>query len=301
MESLLRDLAEPFERMTAVRASEVLEELYGIVASEFERLDTERDDTFRVIAEEREYVLKVAHPSDTVELVSMQSDAMAWVARQGLPVPGVIASAGGTRHPVAYGRIVRLLDWVPGTPGMLPREGGEALARLAVALSDFDAPAAHRTFAWDVRQLNLLVAERRPAFTDVVFERMDALAVDALPRQVIHHDFHPGNVLVDESSIVGILDFGDMLYGARVADVAVSLAYLLREQGDPWVDARSFLAGYESVTPLEEREHAAIPTLVAARLVQRIIIPSLLEPDRADIAAAAARTARILDNLLREN
>jgi Ser/Thr protein kinase RdoA (MazF antagonist) len=63
-----------------------------------------------------------------------------------------------------------------------------------------------------------------------------------------------------------------------VQDLAVALAYLLPDGGDPAPTIAAFVGGCERVTPLLPAELDALPTLIAARLAQRIILPPLLDP-----------------------
>jgi len=299
---MLRELTEPFVRLTAAEASELLKAHWGIDATGLDRLDTERDDSFRVRGV-GDRVLKVAHPLDDARLVGLQTSAMMHVACAGLPVQEVVVAAGGHTAVVIDGRIARVLTWLPGGLMRDAEYGleavtatGTSLARVAAALADVADPAAHRTFAWDLRSFASL--EHPPAL-DPVFERFAAVDLEALPHQMIHNDFHPGNLLVDADDpnwITGILDFGDTLYAPRVQDLGVALAYLLPEADDPAPVVAAFVEGYERVTPLLPAEHAALLPLVAARLVQRIILPPLIDPGAVD-PPHVARLTRTLANL----
>lgn len=305
---IVAELAEPFDRMTAPEASAALLDLYGIEAVSLERLDTERDDTFRVSSASGGYVFKIAHPADDPLYVNLQTAAMSYVAEDpSIPVQSLVLTLDGEIEPVVAGRVARLLTWLEGVPLGAPTQPqlevlGATLGRVSSALATFAHPAAQRTFAWDLQSFAELRALPHPAVADVVFDRFAELDLGSLPHQVIHNDFHPGNVLVDEADprfVVGVLDFGDVLHSARVVDLGVSLAYLLPEEGSPGGVVDPFLAGYESVVPLTPDERDAIETLVAARLVQRIILPPILSRDTAD-DATIARTTRVLENFLKE-
>ena len=310
---LLSELAKPFERMTAAEASALLEQNWGIEATGLTLLDTERDDTYRVDTAHGRYVLKVAHPDDDPLYVNLQTAAMSYAAEDpSLPVQSLVLSVEGEVEPtVSHAgreRIARVLTWLDGAtiePGQTFAQFtilGATLARLGEALSTFDHPAAHRTFAWDLQSLEVIRAHEHPAVADIVFDEFAALDLAALPHQVIHQDFHPGNVLVDPRDsryVVGILDFGDTVYSARVADLGVAIAYHLPAEGNPRPVLDAFLQGYESVTPLSDAERDAVPTLIAARLVQRIVLPGIVSNyPYAD--SVIAHTTRILDNFLKE-
>jgi len=212
-------------------------------------------------------------------------------------------------------RVARLLTWLPGIPvfDAVPDPGqlgllGETLGRLSTVLSTFDHPAAHRDFIWDAARLHLADPLRSEApwpEIDAAFALVDAEALAALPQQVIHNDFHPGNVLVDHHHpdyVTGVLDFGDVVHTARVVDLAVALSYLRSPLG--LGDLEPFVEGFESIVPLTAAEHSALPALVAARFAQRILINLALSrgnPDQRDtVMEGAERNRRALADLLEE-
>lgn len=271
-----REFSQPFERLTFDGAGAILADTWGIADATLERLDSERDDSFHVTAGEHEFVLKVAHPADDRIFVNLQTAAMSFAAElePRLPLQRVLLTLGGEVEPVVGGRVARLLTWLPGHPldsHAGTRMLGETLGMLNAALSTFDHPAAHRDFVWDVARLDLVrgLHEQFP-HPEVAraFELWDQLDLGGLPRQVVHNDFHPGNVLSDGDRLTGILDFGDTVFTARVVDLAVALCYFGFDN--------EFIDGFQAAVPLNDDEWAALPVLVAARYVQRILLNELL-------------------------
>jgi hydroxylysine kinase len=203
-----------------------------------------------------------------------------------LPLQRMAITLDGEVEPVVNGRVARLLSWLPGVPLFEATPGqaqlallGEALGQLNAALSTFDHPAAHRGFVWDAAQLPLCNDLRElapwPEIDDTfaLFAHQVAPVLPSLPHQVIHNDFHPGNVLVDAEGvtfITGVLDFGDTVYTARVVDLAVALSYLRTPLGID--DTTQFVAGFERVVPLTDDERGVLLPLVAARFAQRILV-----------------------------
>jgi len=265
---------QPFERLGEDAAAAILRETWGIEGATLTRLDTERDDSFRVSTGTTDYLLKVAHPADDPLYVNLQTAAMAYVAEQSvLSVQGILLTVEGEIEPEVDGRVARLLTWLPGSTEhhLDPFEAGRTLGQLSDALSTFDHPAAHRDFVWDIARLDLVrdLQERFPnEEVAAVFALWNDLDLTTLPRQVIHNDFHPGNVLSDGSQITGVLDFGDVVHTARIVDVAVALCYF------GWED--ELIEGFASVVPLTPEERDALPVLVAARYAQRILLNQLL-------------------------
>jgi 4-aminobutyrate aminotransferase-like enzyme len=72
--------------------------------------------------------------------------------------------------------------------------------------------------------------------------------------------------------VSGIVDFGDMAHTATVLDVPATLQSLVRDVGDPFEVAESFLAGYTSVVPLDADEAELLGDLLAGRMAQTILI-----------------------------
>lgn len=268
-----------FEQLSVERASRVLAELYGVPDAQISRLDTERDDSFHVQSPRGEYVLKAARPDDDPLHINLQTAALAFASEEPrLPLQSIVLSQGGEVEPLFDGRVTRLLTWLPGAPTSSTELDasqlealGETLGLLNQALSTFDHPAAHREFEWDLAQLPLLrpVAEYY-GYGEVleVFDRYERLALDELPRQVVHNDFHRGNVLSLDGRISGVLDFGDVIHTLRIADVAIAQCYFGQHQ--------ELIDGFNRVVPLRDDELAVLPSLVAVRFAQRILINSRL-------------------------
>jgi Ser/Thr protein kinase RdoA (MazF antagonist) len=93
--------------------------------------------------------------------------------------------------------------------------------------------------------------------------------ISALPQQFLHNDFNPYNLLVDPDNphqVCGVLDFGDMLHGPRVFDVAVAASYQCHAQGQPSIDSLlEFMQGYQQANPLSSQELRLVPLLAAVR------------------------------------
>jgi hydroxylysine kinase len=302
--ALLDDLVEPFERADPVAVTELLRDAWGVDIHGLTLLDTERDDTFRVEHAGGVLLAKIAHPNDSPEVLDLQDQGLATMAAHGLPAPRLVPPLDG--RPVHFDdRIVRVLTWVPGTPtsrDRLPlRAAGELLGRMNRALEPLKHPAADRVLPWDLRHVPELAPYSAHPFVAAVIERYAteiAPALEALPRQIVHGDFHPGNVLADENDVItGVIDFGDLVSTPRVCDVGVALGYLVPDEGP--VDAlhREFLAGFESIVALTENERALLPGLVVGRQLQRIVINDELGRRTGD-RAKPERLRRFLERAL---
>lgn len=318
-------LGSPFVRMTSDEARSVVARTYGLRVVGMSRIATERDDTFRVAVAAADYILKIAHPEDDPREIALQTAALAHatIRDPGLPVPRIIdpvearMSDGRTSDVrTTDGRVVRMFSYLPGrllsdstaNPHQV-RQCGRMLARLGNALADFEHPASSRWLAWDLQHLDELGEllpviegdDRRAAVADL----LEKIAIETLPalrttrRQVVHNDFHGGNVLVDAASddfITGILDFGDVVHSFPVAELAVAMSYAgsySNESRDPWAPALALLDGYRSMTELTETELDILPNLVLGRLAQRMLLGSWLASARPENAGYTGRNIEV--------
>lgn len=94
---------------------------------------------------------------------------------------------------------------------------------------------------------------------------------DQLPKQYIHKELHPGNLLVKDSKPVGFVDFTVRERNVKLYDPCYCATGILSEcfaENNPdklskWLEIRkSIMNGYDSVCPLSEVEWKAIPYVI---------------------------------------
>lgn len=89
-----------------------------------------------------------------------------------------------------------------------------------------------------------------------------------LPKQLIHGDFIPGNVLMDGARTTGVLDFEFCALNPAVMDLAVALdtwGWTTLDSDARWKRYDAFGRGYCKVRRLTADEAAALPTLILLR------------------------------------
>jgi Ser/Thr protein kinase RdoA (MazF antagonist) len=92
-----------------------------------------------------------------------------------------------------------------------------------------------------------------------------------LPKQLIHRDLHPANMLFEQGQVTGFIDFEIVVRGPRVFDVCYCGTSLL-VSGYPDVEKmqtwpalfHSLLKGYQEVCSLTTSELRALPSVLAA-------------------------------------
>src|SRR5215207_4947823 len=231
---------------------------------------------------------------------------MEHVASLGL-CPRVRSTADGAAVGQALsGHFVRLLSWLPGAPlGTLDarpvallEDLGRKLGELSRALADFDHPAIHRHFYWDLSRGFEIVALHAPLVGDAALrgfvrrtcghiQARDGVRLARLRRTAVHGDANDFNVLVaaDDSRsphVSGLIDFGDMVHSYTVAEPAIAIAYAVLDRPDPLAAAAAILRGYHSTHPLTQDEIAALFGLVQLRLCVSICIAAYQQAQRPD-------------------
>lgn len=90
------------------------------------------------------------------------------------------------------------------------------------------------------------------------FESTALSRLPELPNSIIQGDMNDANIVVEPSTdVIGVLDFGDMIYSKRVFELAVCMAYLLLRtpKGMSEVEtAAAVLKGFSSVSRLNDTE-----------------------------------------------
>lgn len=274
-------------------------------------LTSERDQNHRLDTGTASFTLKLANPAEPAALTAVQTAALLHVAvtAPDLPIPCVIPTRDGrTILPTPHGAL-RLLTWLPGSPlAQLPRTPalaqaiGTALGRLDATLAGFHHPAADHHLLWDIRNAQdlaplttALPPDLKPRVSAVLdrFATQAAPALARLPRQVIHGDFNPHNLLADPDDptrLTGILDFGDMTLSHRICDLAVAASYLI-DPADPPGLLVPLARAYHQANPLTHEELRLLPDLITARLVTTLTISAWRAARYPDNAAYILRNA----------
>lgn len=301
LEAMLAGIKAPSLPLDVVQAR--VAEVYGL-NGEWKQLGGEREQNFRLTtADGAAFVVKIAAPTEPMESLRFQTEALEHIARVDpeYPAPRLRRTLAGEAMSHILDKagescVLRMLTFVKGTIlfDQLRETGrslgaedlialGRANGRLARALQGFAGRGASSVMPWDIRSGLLfspavhahMPASIAPLREDLLPEISEALS-DKLPKlraQVIYHDFHESNVLVkfDPSlTVEGVIDFGDMIFGPMAQDLAVSIASLIHWTHDPVFAANCLVRGYQRFMPLEQDDLAILRSLVLARLLLQV-------------------------------
>jgi 4-aminobutyrate aminotransferase-like enzyme/Ser/Thr protein kinase RdoA (MazF antagonist) len=289
------------------QAEEIALDRFGLGATAT-GLPSERDQNFLLrAADGRCFVLKLSHAHESLELLEMEQAALAHLGRRvpDLALPRIapsatelveVAGTDGHRH------LARLLTFVPGQVYATARPHdrrllaslGEALAALGRGLADFRHPAASRDLKWDLSRATWIEAHLDALPEGCQRERVRGILEEfrsrvrpcqgALRRQVCYNDANDNNVLVEDGRVVGFVDFGDMVEGPLVHDLAIACAYGLMGQAAPLDAACAITGAYHRVRTLEAQELDLLWTLIQVRLAVSVTNSAIQAQSRPDDA-----------------
>lgn len=148
---------------------------------------------------------------------------------------------------------------------------GEMIGHLHLALSKIDDCVTEADLLATVRDWALPKAKAALNLSDAFCRKyIDSFQAiyPALPRQIIHRDPNPGNIICGEDQW-GFIDFELAERNARIYDPCYAATAVLSEtfgdHNDQWLDTyRDIICGYDSVTRLTETERQAIPYIILA-------------------------------------
>ena len=282
------NLLENTPRFALEDAQEIADRLFGVRARA-RQLPSERDQNFLLNDSDGEkFVLKIANALETREFLEAQNAVLHYLASRVSFCQPVVSGVAGEEIATVPGAgasyFVRMVRHLPGVPlaeirphsSELLRDLGRKLGQLAHALRDFDHPAVHRDFHWDLAHGNRVLDEFAPLIEDTTLRELVLhCRVDRelkLRKSVIHGDANDYNVLVDPElmTVSGLLDFGDMVYSYTVGDLAIAIAYVVLDEDDPIAAANEVVRGYTDEFALLPEELEALWPLVRLRLAMSV-------------------------------
>ena len=148
---------------------------------------------------------------------------------------------------------------------------GEIIGQLHLALAGVQDCVSEADLLATVRDWALPEAKAALKLSGEFCEdylRTFAALYPGLPRQIIHRDPNPGNIICEDHRL-GFIDFDLAERNARIYDPCYAATAVLSEtfghNNDGWLEIyRDIIRGYDSVARLTEAERRAIPYILLA-------------------------------------
>jgi homoserine kinase type II len=114
-------------------------------------------------------------------------------------------------------------------------------------------------------------------------EMVDRQGIDNWPKQIVHADWHPGNMLFRDNRVVAVIDYDSARLLPRIIDTANGCLQFSIIGGDEdvtkWPDYcdesrfKRFLRGYDEVMLVSQGEIQVIPWLMIEALIAEAVFP----------------------------
>ena len=287
----------------SVHWAKKLYENFDINAS-LEKLDGEFDLNFLVKTEDNDkYILKVMRVGCDPSLINMQCAAIRSVEGKNLFTPAIITTNSATDFATlidenGHERLVWLIKAIDGIcyAKIMPKsinlanDLGSKIGALSKALEKFDHPYLDRDFKWNLMQANWITehlnliqdSPRKNILVNIIKEYTSVLnEAKKLPYFAIHNDLNDYNILVtsnilDGVKVSGLIDFGDMVRGPHICEVAIACAYIILDQDNPISILSNFVGSYHQKNSLTEDELELLFIFIKMRLAVSVVNSTLM-------------------------
>mgnify|MGYP006275213493 CR=1 FL=1 len=273
---------------------------YGLTAETIDIVSGELATVARVRTQDKDLAVKALPGTESDgAVVEWQVHGMQVLQSHELPVPAITSTRDGDAVHRAHlnGRDIFsvVTDWV-NDPALadvevqepLLYEIGELAARVNIALTNFAPAPTHISHEWEFARAGETLRQFIPRIPDAhireiaehMANRHDTAVVpllSTLPQSVLHQDLHDSNLLIGTDShgkqfISGILDFGDMMHGPRIAELVVAAAYASRHYPDPLHAITRVVTGWRNMRDITEQEMDVLWTGIVSRLALNVSI-----------------------------
>jgi len=262
-------------------------------------------------AERGKYLFKRrARGKDDLAKVAFTHQIQLWLAAQSFPLPHLIGTRDDNNSMLVIGPIIyELFEYIEGGPYDESLDAtfhsGRVLALYHKLLADFqsdykpptgsyhNAPAIRQAIRNTVRALPV---DKRPptsilkgtvdtleSIYNTCAEKANELGLADWGRQIVHGDWHRGNILFHDRNVVAVIDYDSARLQQRVIDLANgALQFSIIRKGsdlDKWPDHldenryKRFMRGYDSVNVISVAELRAVPYLMCESVIAEAALP----------------------------
>ena len=322
-------------RFTPGHAQRIARDHFGLHIRDISALPSDRDQNFLLEANEKRYVLKISNPGERLDVLDLQHNVLQHLRAgmgQAIFPEEIHTLAGEPMTIIDHGGnsfVMRVLSYLEGVPlvdvnphtAEMRKLIGQTLGKMTRTLHDFSPPPVTRDFQWDLAHAPETIRQYMEYIPDdhqrrMVERLMDPFAqqvapiLSELPQSVIHNDANDHNMLIgpvdkrgtgfEPRPLVGLIDFGDLVYSCTVFELAVACAYIMLDQQEPLVAAAQVVAGFQLESPLLHKEIEVLFPSICARLCLSVTLAAYqrkLEPENEYLSVSGDSAWTLIEQL----
>jgi homoserine kinase type II len=250
------------------------------------------------------YLLKRRpHGKDDPARVAFAHEVQTLLAKRNFPVAPLASARGGQTMLHFDSHVYELFNFITGSrydgAAESTTDAGRQLACFHAAVTDVAPPRmlTHGTFhdSGNVRRHITAIGKNKhfekaaelAASLSKLYETASRIAkehgFDLWPRQMIHGDWHPGNMLFAGGKVVAVLDFDSIKSSPIITDVANGMLHFSIVAGRPnpahwpeYLDQAKlvqFLNGYRQIGIVLAEQLETVPDLMIEAIIAEAVLP----------------------------
>ena len=256
-------------------------------------LNSERDKNYLVYLDnDKKYILKISNTNESKEILKLQDYVLSNLnKRQSIKkiIPKKIHKSIKTFIDKNNSKcFVRLLSFIDGKlyanckPSReLEVSLGTYVGFLSKELNNLGHPSSFRKFEWDPssiewinKYVNLFKSKKRIIIKKNISEFNNFVKKNKnnLRYSLTHGDPNNYNLVVSNKKIIGLLDYGDMIFAPTINDIAICLSYALMNNRNINETLKNIIQSYNHVYPITLNETISLFSLVKSRLTITVVM-----------------------------
>ena len=256
-------------------------------------LNSERDSNFIInIGSKKKYILKISNSLESKDLLYLQDYILSELAKRkniNKFVPKKIHSSIKVYRDLINRKCyVRILKYIDGSMyatvksnSLLEKSLGSLLGNLSKELQNLLKPSAFREFEWDPSKINWILKEiktfklKKKQIILKNIKEHNFFVINNLNKlrySLTHGDANNYNLVVKKNRVVGLLDYGDMIYAPTINDLAITLSYALMNKDDIYNTLKNIITSYHKAFNITFDEIFSLMSLVKARLTITVVM-----------------------------
>src|SRR4051794_8317157 len=260
-----------------------------------------------IVSEQGKFLLKRrARGKDDPYKVAFAHALQLFLPQKQFPLPHLVGTKKDNNSMLQWRKgVYELFEYIPGQPYPTTLEatfdGGRVLSLYHKLLQDFKsewqpaggsyhaAPSVEQglraipqVLRNDGADLGPLVQYLLDSYRHAA-QMVESVGMSTWPKQIVHADWHPGNMLYRDNHVVAVIDYDSARVLPRIVDAANGSLQFSILGGDEdvsrWPDYldesryKRFFRGYDGILLLSEAELRTVPWLMVEALIAESVFP----------------------------